>query len=118
MCQQISTWMSTSIKFELLQFLVQWSWGDNKKFVKSPHLTLVVKCVKSHFKHSLLSRAFIYNCSFGQGSTQPLYVFLQVYDNKMVVLKPDFNLGKPAYRLENKHKGEIGREEKRDWLID
>lgn len=23
----------------------------------------------------------------------------------MVVLKPDFNQGKPAYRLENKHKG-------------
>ncbi len=34
-----------------------------------------------------------------------LLCVLQVYANGMVTVKPDFSSGKPAYRLENKHRG-------------
>ena len=32
---------------------------------------------------------------------------MQVYANGMVTVKPDFNSGRPAYRVENKHKGTV-----------
>lgn len=37
-------------------------------------------------------------------SEEHVLCHITVYANRMVILKPDFNVGKPAYRLENKHK--------------